>query len=54
MEDLYGILEITPTTIANAVEESFFSFAKKERIRRKTYTTRELARQDVFDYIEIF
>jgi len=27
---------------------------KTERIRRKTYKTRENARQDVFDYIELF
>ncbi|MTV56104.1 IS3 family transposase, partial [Pseudoduganella buxea] len=27
---------------------------KRERIRRKTYGTREEARQDVFDYIEMF
>lgn len=38
----------------NAVAESFFHLLKSERIRRKTYKTRELARQDVFDYIEMF
>ena len=27
---------------------------KRERIRRRTYKTREEARQDVFDYIEVF
>jgi putative transposase len=27
---------------------------KRERIRRRTYKTREQARQDVFDYIEMF
>jgi len=27
---------------------------KTERIRRKIYKTREKARQDVFDYIELF
>ena len=26
----------------------------RERIRRRTYKTREEARQDVFDYIEMF
>lgn len=36
----------------NAVAESFFSSLK--RIRRPTYKTREEARQDVFDYIEMF
>lgn len=38
----------------NAVAESFFQLLKRERIKRKTYTTREEARQDVFDYIEMF
>jgi len=38
----------------NAVAESFFHLLKTERIRRKTYKTRKLARQDVFDYIEMF
>ncbi len=38
----------------NAVAESFFHLLKRERIRRRTYRTRELARQDVFDYIEMF
>ncbi|MBB2177557.1 IS3 family transposase [Gluconacetobacter johannae] len=38
----------------NAVAESFFSSLKRERIRRRTYKTRQEARQDVFDYIEMF
>ncbi|MCF6328754.1 MAG: IS3 family transposase [Henriciella sp.] len=38
----------------NAVAESFFQLLKRERIRRKTYPTRSAARQDVFDYIEMF
>lgn len=38
----------------NAVAESFFSSLKKERIRKRIYKTRELARADVFDYIEVF
>lgn len=38
----------------NAVAESFFYLLKTERIRRKTYKTRKEARQDVFDYIELF
>jgi len=38
----------------NAVAESFFQLLKHERIRRKVYTTREEARHDVFDYIELF
>jgi putative transposase len=38
----------------NAVAESFFQLLKRERIRRRTYPTRETARQDVFEYIELF
>lgn len=38
----------------NAVAESFFQLLKRERIKRKIYTTREYARSDVFDYIEMF
>ena len=38
----------------NAVAESFFNLLKRERIRRRTYKTREDARRDVFDYIELF
>jgi putative transposase len=37
-----------------AVAESFFQLLKRERIRRRTYLTRDAARQDVFDYIEMF
>ncbi len=38
----------------NAVAESFFSSLKKERIKKRIYKTREMARADVFDYIEMF
>jgi len=38
----------------NAVAESFFNLLKRERIRRRAYKTREDARSDVFDYIEMF
>jgi integrase len=38
----------------NAVAESFFQLLKRERIRRRTYLTRETARQDLFEYIETF
>jgi len=38
----------------NAVAESFFSSLKKERIKKRIYKTRDLARADVFDYIESF
>jgi len=38
----------------NAVAESFFGSLKKERIRKQVYRTRDEARADVFDYIEMF
>ena len=38
----------------NAVAESFFNLLKRERIPHRTYKTRAEARQDVFDYIEVF
>ena len=38
----------------NAVAESFFQLLKRERIKRKTYTTRDDARQDIFDYMRCF
>ena len=38
----------------NAVAESFFQLLKRERIRRQIYPTREDARADVFNYIEMF
>lgn len=38
----------------NAVAESSFSSLKKERIRRRIYKTRDLARAHVFDCIEAF
>ena len=34
--------------------ESFFNPLKRERVRHRTYKTREQARQDIFDYIEMF
>jgi putative transposase len=38
----------------NAVAESFFQLLKRERIHRRIYISRDEARQDVFDYIEMF
>ncbi|APC19647.1 hypothetical protein BLL42_28500 (plasmid) [Pseudomonas frederiksbergensis] len=32
----------------------FFSSLKKERIRKRIYKTRDMARANVFDYIEVF
>ena len=36
------------------VAESCFNLLKLERIHRRTYKTREDARRDIFDYIEMF
>ena len=38
----------------NAVAESFFNLLNRKRFRRKIYKTRDEARQNVFDYIEMF
>ena len=38
----------------NAVAESFFGLLKRERVNRSRYRTREEARADIFDYIEVF
>ncbi len=38
----------------NAVAESFFHSLKTERVKRKIYPTRNEARADLFDYIEMF
>ncbi|EAM3123197.1 TPA: IS3 family transposase [Salmonella enterica] len=38
----------------NVVAESFFQLLKRERIKKKIYGTREEARSDIFDYIEMF
>lgn len=38
----------------NAVVESFFATLKKELIHRRRYRTREEARADIFEYIEVF
>jgi putative transposase len=38
----------------NAVAESFFGLLKRERVNRTRYRTRDEARADIFDYIEVF
>ena len=38
----------------NAVAESFFSSLKKERIKKRIYDNREVAVNDISDYIESF
>jgi putative transposase len=37
----------------NAVAESFFQLLKRKRIRRQIYPSRDRARADVFNYIEM-
>jgi hypothetical protein len=34
--------------------DDFFQLLKRERIKRRIYATRDEARSDVFDYIEMF
>ena len=38
----------------NAKVESFFQLLERERIKRKTYASRAKAREEIFDYIEMF
>ena len=38
----------------NAVAESFFSNLKSEKIKKRIYQTRQEARSEVFEYIEVF
>lgn len=38
----------------NAPMESFYSSFKRERVHRTTYATRDQARTDVFEYIEVY
>lgn len=38
----------------NAAMESFFGLLKRERVNRVRYRTRDEARADLFDYIEVF
>ena len=38
----------------NAVAESFFQLLKRERIKQRIYPDRKAAREDIFNYIEMF
>jgi transposase InsO family protein len=38
----------------NAVSESFFHSLKTELVHHQRYQTREEAKQDIFEYIEVF
>ena len=52
--DLEGSMSRRGNCHDNAVAESFFQLLKRERIKRKIYSSRDAARADIFDYIEIF
>ena len=47
---MFGSYALTP----NAVAESFFGSLKKERVRKQIYRTRDQARADIFDSLEMF
>ena len=36
------------------VVQSFFNLLQQERMGRKIYKTRDEARKDIFDYVEVF
>jgi putative transposase len=38
----------------NAVAESFFQLLKRERFKKRIYSTRGQVRADIFNYIEMF
>jgi putative transposase len=44
----------TGNCYGNAVAESWFGWAKRERVNRRRYQTRAEARRGVFDCIERF
>jgi putative transposase len=52
--DLEGSMSRRGNCHDNAVAESFFQLLKRERIKRKIYSSRDAARADIFDYIEMF
>ena len=52
--DLEGSMSRRGNCHDNAVAESFFQLLKRERIKRKIYSSRNAARTDIFDYIEMF
>jgi putative transposase len=52
--NLYASMSRRGNCHDNAVAESFFQLLKRERVRKKIYLTREKARSDIFDYIEMF
>jgi len=51
---LEGSMSLRCNCHDNTIAESFFQLLKRELIKRKMYGTREEARSDIFDYIEMF
>ncbi len=51
--DLEGSISCRGNCHDNAVAENFFLLLKRERIKKKIYETRDEARSDIFDYIEM-
>ena len=54
LDEMFAPSLFPPLPHDNAVAESFFQLLKRERIKRTIYKTRGHARQDIFDYIEMF
>lgn len=50
---LDGSMSLRGNCHDNAVAESFFQLLNRERVKRKIYSTRQEARNDIFDYIEM-
>ena len=47
-------MRLPPISAPYAAMESFFGLLKRERVNRVRYRTRDEARTDLFDYIEVF
>ncbi len=54
MHNLMGSMSRRGNCHDNAVAESIFQLLMRERIRRRVHATRDEARQDVFNNIEMF
>ena len=52
--DIECSMSSTGNCYDNAVVESFFGILKRERVNRVRYRTRDEARRDLFNYIEVF
>jgi transposase InsO family protein len=45
---------LASATLGSACVESFFGTLKRELVYHRRYETRDAARQDIFEYIEVF